>query len=324
MHRRQFIQRSGLGLLASQLPHWSFAADSPLQTVWGAPVAPSVLLGVAARQGALHRKHPYSVKIWKTPDQLRAGLANGSMPVTMVPSYVGANVANRGQDVVLLNIMTFGLLQMVARDMPMNNLGELEGKSLVMPFKNDMPDLVLQILCKRAGVDFDKITVQYVATPPEALTLFLKNRADYAFLPEPLTSVAIMKGKQSGQNVVRVLDFQQEWGRIMNGPSRIPQAGMLIDRAFYAEHQTIIDQLHEDIASAVVWTQENPQSAAEIASAYLPVPKPILSTALPHANLTATRSQDISEEIMLFFEEMYALNPKILGGKMPSDTLFHL
>ncbi len=323
MKRRELLKSAAIGIAASQIP-FAYAGEkaNPLTTVWGAPVAPAALLGVAARQGKLHKTVPYQVKVWRTPDQLRAAVAKGTMPVTMVPSYVAANFSSRGKDVVLANIMTFGLLQMVARDSKLNSVENLVGKKIVMPFKNDMPDLVLQILCKNAGVDFAALDVQYVTTPPEAMALFLKQRAELAFLPEPLTTAAIFKGKMTGQKVVRALDFQQQWGKVMKTKPRIPQAGMQIDRSFYQANTAIINQLLTDIDAAAPWILENPQSAAEIASNYLPLPKPILAAALPNAYLAGTRTAEIADEILFFFEQMYKLNPKIVGGKMPSKQLF--
>lgn len=325
MKRRELLKTTALGIIASQLPYVYAAKDTPkstFDTVWGAPVAPAALLGVAARRGQLHRTQPYQVKTWKTPDQLRAGVAKGIMPVTMVPSYVAANFSNRGKDVVLANMMTFGLLQMVAHDHPLNHLEDLVGKSIVMPFKNDMPDLVLKILCKNAGIDFSVLNIQYVSTPPEAMALFLKQRAELAFLPEPLTTASIFKGKMSGQNIVRALDFQQQWGRIMKTKPRIPQAGMQIDRVFYQQHSRIIEQLLSDIDAAATWIDNNPQSAAQIATNYLPIPEPVLAQALPNAYLTGQRTSDIVDEILFFFEQLYQLNPKIIGGKIPTAKLF--
>lgn len=327
MLRRDFLKNTAkataLGLSATQLP-FAFAQNNPIPEVWGAPVAPSALLGVAARQGKLQQQHRYKVRTWKTPDQLRAGLANNSMPVTMVPSYVGANFANRGQDVVLANIMTFGLLHMVALESPLASIEDMVGKSIVMPFKNDMPDLVLQILCKNAGIDFAALNIQYVATPPEAMALFLKQKAELAFLPEPLSTAAIFKGKLTGLNVVRALDFQAQWGSIMKTKPRIPQAGMLINRQYYETNQDIVEMLLDDIANAVSWVEANPQSAAKIAGDYLPLPPPVLAEALPRSYLTGTRCSEIVDEIQFFFEQMYQLNPKIVGEKMPDTTLYSL
>lgn len=328
MKRRELLKTAGLGMLASQMP-FAFAKDNKtktqtLETVWSAPVAPAALLGVAAQRGQLSKTHPYQVKTWKTTDILRAGVASGSMPVTMAPSYVAANFYNRGKDVALANIMTFGLLYIMGNDKTIEQFEELVGKSIVMPFKNGMPDLVLQVLCKKLGIEYSALNVHYVTTPPEALALFLKGRAEFALLPEPLATAAQIKGKKLDKNIVYALNLQQQWGTVMQTTPRIPQAGMQIDRAFYQKHGNIVEQLLRDISDAALWIADNPKEAAQITANYLPVPAPILTKALPNAYLTGTPTAEIADEILFFFEQMYQLNPKIVGGKMPSKALFTL
>lgn len=152
---------------------------------YGPPVMPTLLLGAAAQQGRLKERMPFAVKVWKDVDMLRAGLAKRSIPLSIVPSYVAANLAARGQDVKLLNIMTFGLLHIIGSE-PLPGLAALAGKKLVMPFKNDMPDLVLQLLCRKQGIALGSFQTLYTATPPEALMMFMRGHADYApFCPSP-------------------------------------------------------------------------------------------------------------------------------------------
>ncbi len=125
-----------------------------------------------------------------------------------------------------------------------------------------------------------------------------------------------------GQKVVRAMDFQQQWGKVMKTKPRIPQAGMQIDRTFYKQNSQAVDLLLTDISDASTWIDNNPQSAADIASNYLPIPKPVLAQALPNAYLAGVRTTEIADEILFFFEQMYKLNPKIVGGKMPGKDLF--
>ena len=175
MKRRHFLQLMGASAAAVCSPGL-LAADSKTKfTVYGPPVMPTVLLGVAAQRGELKNSRPFDVKVWRNVDALRAGLANGTMQASVVPSYVAANLAARGQDVKLVNIMSFGLLYVLGRDRALSGIGDLAGKTLALPFKNDMPDLVLQALCRRLKIDFSRIRVQYAATPPEAMMMFMQK-----------------------------------------------------------------------------------------------------------------------------------------------------
>ncbi|MDO5638621.1 MAG: ABC transporter substrate-binding protein [Neisseria sp.] len=320
MNRRLFLQYMGAASAACCLPN-AWAAEQAL-TLYGAPVMPTLLLAAAEKNGQAKKSRPFAVKTWKNVDVLRAGLANRSMQASMVPSYVAANLAARGQDVKLLNVMSYGLLYVVGRERALGGVADLSGKTLAMPFKNDMPDLVLQALCRSLRLDFAKIKVQYTATPPEALALFLQKRADYALMPEPMVSMAMMRGKQMGQNVVRALDIQKAWRETMKATNGIPQAGLLVSGDFYRNNGAFLRSLQADLQQAVVWSKANPQAAAAIGANYLDAPAPALAAALPHANLAAVSARQAQQDLMLFFKTLHALNPRIVGGKLPDASLF--
>ncbi|UJF23952.1 ABC transporter substrate-binding protein [Suttonella sp. R2A3] len=321
LSRRRFNQFALASASAAALSPVLAQNASPI-TLWGPPVAPTALLSLAAQDEALQEVYPgISAKTWATPDQLRAGLANGEMPLVMVPSYVAANFRNQGRDVGLLNIMTFGLLYVIGKDDSVNSLEDLIGKTLVMPFKQDMPDLVLQTLLAKAGIDQDQVTIQYTSTPPEALMLFLSGKADVALLPEPAVSMAQIKAKGLGMDVQRRLNIQELWGSYMETKARIPQAGLMVTREFYETQQPFLQALHQPLQRALNLCDENPQLAAERTADILKAPVPVMAASIPQANLTITHASEISEEILEFFDVLYQLNPKILGGKAADSDL---
>ena len=318
LKRRQFISATAAALAATALP--LRAADSTF-TLWGPPVTPTVLLAVAAEMGEARKIRPFTVKSWSSPDQLRAGLLNKSIEISIVPSYVAANLRAQGQPVILHNIMTRGLLAVMSKGKTIAGIKDLAGQKIVMPFKGDMPDLVLQILAKRAGIDLANL-VTYTATPPEAVTLFLQKDFPNALLPEPLASASILKGKQEGVEVQRSFSLDHSWNEYFGGKNGIAQAGLLVSETAAKEQAAFLAALDKDLLAAVDWVAANNKSAAEIAANYMPAPVPALERAFGHSALTAVRAKDISAEILQFLHEMYQLNPKIVGGKAPDANLF--
>lgn len=292
-------------------------------TLYGPPAMPTLLLGVVQKYGDLKDKYEIEAEIWRTVDVLRAGIVNQSINLSIVPSYVAANFSNRGIPVQLINIMTFGLVQIVGRGGNLNNLSEIEGKKLVIPFKNDMPDLIFQALCSKLNIDLNSIEITYTSTPPEAMSLFLKEIVDFAILPEPLASMATVKG---GSDVSRVLDINKLWTQTMGVSGGIPQAGLMVTESFYKSYPEFVNTLQSDIEKAVIWAQseDHKSEAISIGSSLLKIPSPAIKRALPYANLVAIKAETISKDIMVFFEELYKLNPKILGGQMPSESLFSI
>ncbi|MGC7560069.1 ABC transporter substrate-binding protein [Pasteurella sp. PK-2025] len=316
--RRRLLQAGVASAALSVFP--PLFAREPL-IIWGPPVSPTVLLAVAAKIGHAHTLQPFTVKSWQHPDQLRAGLLNGSIQISVVPSYVAANFRAQGQKVHLYNIMTKGLLSILSKGEALSELKQLAGQKLVMPFKQDMPDLVLQLLAKKHGFALsDQIT--YTATPPEAVAFFLQKDFPHALLPEPLATVALLKGQQEHLKVVRSFSLEKVWNQSFGTQHGIPQAGLMVSENMLHEQSAFLAALQQDLVQAVDWVAQHPAQAADMATAYLPAPAAALERAFATSALCALRSTDIQEEILAFMLALYELNPKIVGGKKPDASLF--
>ncbi|MDO4644026.1 MAG: ABC transporter substrate-binding protein [Cardiobacteriaceae bacterium] len=325
LKRRDFIVTASATLAAVSMP--LYAKNDNKLTLWGPPVTPSVLLAIAAQQGKAKDIIPFDVQTWRNPDQLRAGLLNGSIAASIVPSYVAANLYNQGMKVKLFNIMSEGLNYVATPTVDgkplITDLSQLTQHSLVIPFKNDMPDLLLQILFKKAGLDFSEVKVHYTSTPPEALVLFLSGKVDCAMLPEPLMSMALIKGKEKGKDIARALDVQQLWGQAFHSAPRVPLAGLLFTDRFIEQNRTFITALQEDLQAAVEWSKKYPQESAALATQYLPFPEAVLASSISYSRFSAIPVADIQTDIVHFFTEMHNLNAKITGGKIPDNDLFY-
>ena len=148
LKRRDFLKMTA-ALAAAGVSPSLLAAGKEQFTVYGAPAMPSVTIAVAALQGKLAKQADVSLKIWRSPDQLRAGVASGQFKVMMSPSNVGVNLRNQGQKVGMVNILTNGITQLMCKGSAITSPQDLVGKKILVPFKNDMPDIVLQALLKK-------------------------------------------------------------------------------------------------------------------------------------------------------------------------------
>ena len=114
MKRRDFLKMTA-ALAAAGVSPSLLAAGKEQFTVYGAPAMPSVTIAVAALQGKLAKQADVSLKVWRSPDQLRAGVASGQFKVMMSPSNVGVNLRNQGQKVGMVNILTNGITQLMCK-----------------------------------------------------------------------------------------------------------------------------------------------------------------------------------------------------------------
>lgn len=321
--RREFLQHSiAFGIGALSIPNLLFSSEKLRLDIWNAPAIISLVVAVAMKQGEAKNLINLNYKEWRNPDQLRAGFASGSFLLSASPINVGPNLANQGLDVKMLNILTNGLNYIFSKGENLNSLKDLEGKKLIMAFKNDLLDIVFRTLCIKNNVNLNKIDITYVQTPPEAMMMFLKKDFDNILIAEPMASAMSLTAKKNGIDVKRSLDIQIIWADTFKQVPTIPQAGLIVNGKFYQENLEFFNTFHKDLKEALVWINSSFDLAAQFGSKYLPIPQPAIKEALNYANLKVERCQDIAQNLDLFFDIIYDINPKLIGGKMPSKELY--
>lgn len=326
-NRRRFL----LGLAASSLnlPHagsaWAQSNDdNAANIIWGPPAAPSVVPAFAIANGMLDELIPNcQFKVWNSPDQMRAGLTSGKINMAIMPSYSGANLYNRGIKLRLANILTDGLLYIVAqKDANITSLADLKGKKLAVPLKNDMSDLVTQTILEAHNFAEGEITISYLGSHAEAIPMLMMGRVDAAVLVEPVASAAISISAAAHNGLVRALNIQDLWQKV-TGSKILPQAGLLVRKGFEGEDgDKKIKRLNDIFKLATEKILKDPQEAAEKTAQYLDFPSNIIVKALPYSNLVVRSGRESQSSLKELFGILMKKNPDILGGKLPDDGFF--
>lgn len=325
LNRRTFLTGTAIATGSALFAPALLRAEEPL-VFWGPGATPSIVVAQAIASGDLDGVAPGATfQAWKTPDELRAGLSSGSMPASVVPSYVAANFYNRGLGVRLLNINTNGLLYVLASDGSIADIAGLKGRRVGVPFKNDMPDYVLARLLEKAGlIAGTDLTLEYTATPAEAVQMLLAERLDAVLTTEPAATAALARSAEAGKLLHRVIDISQAWTAV-TGKAVIPQAGLALTDALVERlGPDGIEVLQAAMEKAVDTVLADPEGAASLVTETFGLPAAVIARALPFSNLTAGRASLIKPDLVEFFEVLAAVNPAILGGKLPDDAFYAL
>lgn len=325
LSRRAAMAGAGAALLA--LPAFTrHAAAAKLSslTLYGPPAGPSVTLAHAVASGAFSSlADEAAFKVWRNPDEMRAGLTSGSMQALILPVQVAANLYNRGMGVRLLNVMTTGLLYIIAADGGLSSIPALKGKTLAVPFRNDMPDFVLgRLLAHHGMVAGTDIRLENAGSPIEAIQLLLAGRVDAVLSTEPAVSAAILRGAAAGKTIQRVIDVQQAWAQATGGSAVLPQAGMALTDGFMAENPGIADELQAIVEAATATVNADPARAAADAAEALEMPAPILAASLATSNLVAIRASAARPDIEAMLLALAEADDAIIGGKLPDDGFY--
>lgn len=268
-------------------------------------------------------------RLWNNPDELRALILRGDADFIALPTNVAANLHNKGVDLKLLNVSVWGILQLISRDKDLKTIEDFKGKKIVVPFRADMPDIVLQAVVKKAGLDIKKdFDIQYVATPIDAMQMLILRRYDHALLAEPAVSIALRKTdsfpiKMIAPDLYRSISLQKEWGRLFQTQAKIPQAGLAVIGKS-DDKKELITRFLTEYDKALNWYMKNPQIASKLVVKSLPMlEEEGLADSISHIVFENKMAIDSKKELEFFFEVLKQSEPKLIGGKIPSEDLYY-
>lgn len=313
-----------VGTMLSEANAGQATQPLPELTLWGPPAGPSITLAHAISAGLLRDvAEKVTFKAWRNPDEMRAGLTSGTMQVVIVPTQVAANLFNRGLGVRLVNVMTDGLLYVIARDANLTTVAALRGKKIAVPFRNDTPEFIfrrlLQANAMKGGTD---LTIETTGTPIEAMQLLLADRIVAAVVPEPAASAAIARGVLALKSVSRVMDVQKLWRELTRSDHSLPQAGLAVTSAFAEKHADIVTHLQAALVKATEEVIASPTSAAYSASSSLDLPWPVLRLSIPWSNLVCRSAREARPSLEAMFSVIAEADASLLGGKLPAAEFY--
>ncbi len=308
---------------ALSAPRLARAAD-PL-VLWGPPAAPSLVLQRIVADGTLRNLAPeVTFRAWRNPDEMRAGIGSGTMGAVVVPSSVAANLHNRGLGLRLVNVLTDGLLTIVAPAGQLHDLAGLRGKRLAVPFRNDMPDLILRRLLAGAGLAAADLTIDYSGTPIEAVQMTLLGRVNAALLSEPATTGAVMRSAAFGRPLDRAVDTRLAW-QAQTGRAALPQAGLIVtDRLAAQIGEPAIARIQQALEAALAATLADPAAAAQSAAALFGMPADVIAASIPHSNLVVRPARAARADLEVLFRSLMEEDARLIGGRLPGDGFYAL
>ena len=333
LDRRNMLKwGAGLGAVAAaSLSPFAFPggtlsarAEAEALTLWGIPASPSAIFARAVASGDLDALAPgMRFDVWKSTDQMRAGIASGDFKLFATSSYAAANFFNRGAGTVMVNVVTWGVLYVMAREEGIERIEDLAGKHVLLSNKNEAPDLLFRLVLNWSGLDPDKdVRLDYVGSPGEAVPLYLAGRGDVAILHEPASTAALFRAKKAGLPLYRSIDITEVYGRYTGRGPRIPQVGLAVNPAFLEEKPEIVRAVHEACVKAGQWTRDHWQEAGALAAQSLPLPAPVIAASLPFVHLDVQSAKEARADIELYFDHLMSLDPGIVGGGKPAAEFY--
>ena len=194
---------------------------------------------------------------------------------------------------------------------------DLLGKTIYSAGKGSTPQYALEsILSALNLVDGKDVYVEWKSEHAECVAALLNDTESIAMLPQPFATSALMQNK----NLSIVLDLNDLWEGI-NGSPLI--TGCLIARSEVVEkYPRAVESFLSLYASSVDWVNSNNGDAALLIEKYGIIKASVAEKALPYCNIVCMRGEDMKKALNIYYNSLYSLNPKSVGGSIPSEEIY--
>lgn len=321
---RRSLLAGSIGLAAAGLlPSLGRAAPVAGMEILGAPNGSTIVLADLIDTGGLAAVAPGATfRLWRTTDDLRAGIVSGRTRLFSTPSHVPANLSARGLPLKMLCLLGMGHLSVVTSDETIRSFHDLAGKPVLGFFRHDMPDLTFRAIARMEGMDPEKdLRLDYVQTPMEAAQMLVAGKAATAILSEPPATAAIMMAAGQGRNLRRAFELTEVWGR-HKGTARIPMAGIALHASLLDEAPELIAALKTGLPAAKAHVFADPAAAARLAERTMEMRPQVFEKAFPKFNIDVVSARAVKSELETFYTALLELEPEAVGGRLPPDDYY--
>jgi ABC-type nitrate/sulfonate/bicarbonate transport system substrate-binding protein len=162
-----------------------------------------------------------SVEVFANHVQALARLLSGDVDMLFTGSSVGWSNHLNGGPMIQIGTGVWAVSSILGKDQAYQDLGDLRGKTVAVPFPGAPLDLQLRYMLKENGIDPDNDLEFVYSTFPQTAGQILSGQIDAAPLPEPLATSLVV-----GKGLVRYVRLQDAWAEVSGGDPLSPQVSL--------------------------------------------------------------------------------------------------
>lgn len=258
-------------------------------------------------------------KIEKLSESLVMTLMKKDADIAIVPSNLAGQLYNKGLGYKIGGTVGWGSFYVISRE-SLNSLKDLKGKEIATIGKGLTPDIILQTLLKKNGLDQPKdIKIDYLGSGNELAPLYLSGKKDIVVIAEPMASKIFSKDKNSKANI----ELNQEWKNLFDVAKGYPQSTLIVSENILKENPSFLNKFIEKLKESIIFVESDDVKRLDyISKAKITLPNDILDKAIEKANFNFTTAVEGKNEYMIYFKEIAENNKKAIGGKIPDEEIF--
>lgn len=264
-----------------------------------------------------------SIEAVGSADALLPKIITGELDIGVLPVNVAAKLYNvNPKSLVVGAVVGNGMLALVTRDGAVTGVAGLAGKTISVAGQGATPEYVLRTLVAKAGLAPDSVTLDFSIPNTEIAAALVSDKIQYAFVPEPFATVAILNGSKGDNPVHRAFLAKDEWNAVGLGKD-FPMTVCVIRADYAAKYPETVRKFLDAYRASIEWTVANPADAGlAVENAGLGLKAPVATKAIPSSNFVYIPATVAKESIERLLSAYLEFAPEAVGGKLPDAGFY--
>jgi NitT/TauT family transport system substrate-binding protein len=252
--------------------------------------------------------------IHKDRNVLISNLIQGKADMALMPTNEAAKLYNKGVDIKVINIHTWGVFYLVTTNPEIKDWKDLEGKEVYVPDKGGPMDILFNYVASSKDVSDIKVKR---GKPNQITQMMINDLAETAFLRETFVTQILVNNEKS-----RIFeDIQKNWKEITE--MELPQASFVVRNEVLKQNPDFKLLLNTEYQKAVDWMYENPEKAAMLGQEKMKIPAKVTLESMNRLNMKVEDSNQIKETIYKYLKLLKDYNEESIGGMLPDENFFY-
>jgi NitT/TauT family transport system substrate-binding protein len=281
--------------------------------------SPALTFARVIEKQALSEDIPVGINLLEGPSHIPIITQKEQADFIFMPLNIASKLYNKGVGYRLLNVVSWGALNIVTSDEGINDWEDLKGRELYLFGRGASPDILTRFFLSRKGIDLDQLSLVY-QTPQQNAQLLITDKFNTALLPEPVSTMAL----QRNTSLRVVLKYNEEWQDIFGKDQSLAQAGIMVNNRFAEENPKLVETFSNLYKKEIEDLFRSPEEFGELAQKHrILTSKELVLESYQKLGIRYMTAQEAKEKVLSYLEVLHEFNPEVLGGKVPDDEFFY-
>lgn len=282
----------------------------------GAPTLPILQM---VESNAMGDNVELKLDYWNSPEQLIAMTQDNEHDIFTMPLTVAATLYNKGVDIKLTNVNTWGVVYLITTNAGVKEWSDLSGKTIYVPQKSSPADILTQYFLEANGLEVGKDVEILYSTPSEITQLLKSGKAEYGVSLEPQVTNAL----KGNEKLKIAFSYDKEWKKVMGDDTTVSNAAIGANTDFIEKNEEIIEKFEAEYEKALNYLVENPEVAGELGEKYMDLNKDVTTESMARLGLEYRNAQDSKKSLDAFYKILYDFDKTTIGGSIPSEGFYY-